>query len=179
MAIDCAVGGRLRKLRPEEAWATIKKLAQYEDEGWNDLVDPNEGSLDHENSDIEKLLGIIERKFDTLMKDVISLMRRGRELARRLKDKIREEGSIMREIEKITKYPDMEVSEPLARHKFPETPTKNTFPDALKSIPINSLGIRCVQLNFSDPHRDKDCTLTRVSEINTTDDADYKGGLRR
>nr|GEV95301.1 hypothetical protein [Tanacetum cinerariifolium] len=53
MAIDYAAGERLRKLRPKEAWATIEKLAQYEDEGWKDLVDPNEGSLDHKNPDIK------------------------------------------------------------------------------------------------------------------------------
>ncbi|GJX29727.1 zinc finger, CCHC-type containing protein [Tanacetum coccineum] len=34
--IDYAAGGRLRKLRPDEAWATIERLAQYENEGWND-----------------------------------------------------------------------------------------------------------------------------------------------
>ncbi|GJT50289.1 hypothetical protein Tco_0976446 [Tanacetum coccineum] len=204
-----AVEGLLRKFIVEEAWATIEKLAQYEDEGWNDLVDPNEGRLDHENPDIKQSLGIMERKVDTLMKDAISLMRRGEsvfrmttnelnllplepsrqeefkhivmnfildqeervmqleeymkliiddfmqlssEVTRRLKDKTREEGSRMRKIVKITKYPDMEVLEPLAGHKFPKTPARKTFPDALKSIPTNSLWIRYVQLNFSNPH---------------------------
>ncbi|GJS99193.1 hypothetical protein Tco_0820363 [Tanacetum coccineum] len=47
----------LRKMSTEKAWATIKELARYEDEGWNDLVAPKEGSLDYENSDIEQLLG--------------------------------------------------------------------------------------------------------------------------
>ncbi|GJV89687.1 hypothetical protein Tco_1533625 [Tanacetum coccineum] len=32
MAIDYVAGGRLRKLRPEEAWKTIEDLAQYEEE---------------------------------------------------------------------------------------------------------------------------------------------------
>ncbi|GJY47595.1 zinc finger, CCHC-type containing protein [Tanacetum coccineum] len=41
-------GGRLRKLRPDEAWATIEKLSQYEDEGWNDAVIPDEVSLKYE-----------------------------------------------------------------------------------------------------------------------------------
>ncbi|GJY27968.1 hypothetical protein Tco_0403735 [Tanacetum coccineum] len=40
MGIDYAAGGRLRKLRPDEAWATIERLAQYEDEGWNDAFIP-------------------------------------------------------------------------------------------------------------------------------------------
>ncbi|GJX81455.1 hypothetical protein Tco_0330936 [Tanacetum coccineum] len=51
-------------------------LAKYEDEGWNDAVIPDEGSLNYENPDIKQLLGIMERKVDTLMKDAISLMRR-------------------------------------------------------------------------------------------------------
>ncbi|GJZ02323.1 zinc finger, CCHC-type containing protein [Tanacetum coccineum] len=33
IGIDYTTGGRLRKLRPDEAWATIERLAQYEDEG--------------------------------------------------------------------------------------------------------------------------------------------------
>ncbi|GJR37968.1 hypothetical protein Tco_1213652 [Tanacetum coccineum] len=49
-------------------------LAQYEDEGWNDALIPDEVSLNYENPDIEQLLGIKERKVDTLMKDAISLM---------------------------------------------------------------------------------------------------------
>nr|GEZ19787.1 zinc finger, CCHC-type [Tanacetum cinerariifolium] len=38
--IDYAAKGRLRKLSAENAWATIKKLAQYKNEGWNDPVIP-------------------------------------------------------------------------------------------------------------------------------------------
>ncbi|GJU52708.1 reverse transcriptase domain-containing protein [Tanacetum coccineum] len=34
--IDYAAGGRLKKLRPDEAWAAIERLAQYENKGWND-----------------------------------------------------------------------------------------------------------------------------------------------
>ncbi|GJY98440.1 zinc finger, CCHC-type containing protein [Tanacetum coccineum] len=37
---DYAAEGRLRKLSTENAWATIEKLAQYEDEGWNGPVIP-------------------------------------------------------------------------------------------------------------------------------------------
>ncbi|GJR99399.1 zinc finger, CCHC-type containing protein [Tanacetum coccineum] len=69
---------RLRKLRPDKAWATIERLAQYEDEGWNDAFIPVEMSLDYENPDIEQLLGIMEHKVDTLMKDAISLMGRSK-----------------------------------------------------------------------------------------------------
>nr|GEU37456.1 zinc finger, CCHC-type [Tanacetum cinerariifolium] len=46
MAINYAAGGRLRKLRPEEAWETFKELAQYKNEGWNDPIFLEEGSLD-------------------------------------------------------------------------------------------------------------------------------------
>ncbi|GKE24685.1 zinc finger, CCHC-type containing protein, partial [Tanacetum coccineum] len=76
IGIDYAAGERLRKLRPDEAWATIEELAQYEDEGWNDAVIPGEESLNYKNPDIEQLLGIMERKVDTLMKDAIPLMGR-------------------------------------------------------------------------------------------------------
>ncbi|GJS24981.1 hypothetical protein Tco_0453613 [Tanacetum coccineum] len=74
--MDYAAEGRLRKMSVEKAWATIEELARYEDEGWNDLVAPGEGSLDYENPDIEQLLGVMECKFDTLMKEAISLMGR-------------------------------------------------------------------------------------------------------
>nr|GEW15353.1 zinc finger, CCHC-type [Tanacetum cinerariifolium] len=72
--IDYAAGGRLRKLRPDKVWAAIERLAQYKDKGWNDAFIPDEVSLNYENPDIEQLLGIMERKVDTLMKDAISLM---------------------------------------------------------------------------------------------------------
>ncbi|GJT75368.1 hypothetical protein Tco_1042093 [Tanacetum coccineum] len=76
--IDYAANGRLRKLRPDEAWATIERLAQYEDEGWNDAFTPDEVCLNYENPNIEQLLGIMERKVDTLMKDAISLMKKAK-----------------------------------------------------------------------------------------------------
>ncbi|GKB85830.1 hypothetical protein Tco_0958102 [Tanacetum coccineum] len=67
--IDYAAKGRLMKLSAEKAWATIDKLSQYEDEGWNNPVVLEEGNLDYENPDIEQLLGVMEYKVDTLMKD--------------------------------------------------------------------------------------------------------------
>ncbi|GJR99803.1 zinc finger, CCHC-type containing protein [Tanacetum coccineum] len=60
--------------------AAIKELSQYEDEGWNDPVDLEEGSLNHEKPDIEQLLGVMEYKVDALMKDAISLMGRSKGL---------------------------------------------------------------------------------------------------
>ncbi|GJU85583.1 hypothetical protein Tco_1293129 [Tanacetum coccineum] len=74
MGIDYAAGGRLRKLRPDEAWVTIERLAQYEDEWWNDAFIPVEMSLNYKNPNIEQLLGIMESKVNTLMKDAILLI---------------------------------------------------------------------------------------------------------
>nr|GEU68419.1 putative reverse transcriptase domain-containing protein [Tanacetum cinerariifolium] len=66
----------IRKLSAEKAWATIEELARYEDEGWNDLIAPGEGSLDYKNPKIKQLLGVMKCKVDTLMKEAISLMGR-------------------------------------------------------------------------------------------------------
>ncbi|GKB17476.1 hypothetical protein Tco_0851399 [Tanacetum coccineum] len=60
----------------EKAWTTIEDLALYKDEGWNEPVFLKEGSLNYKNSNMEQLLGIMECKVDTLMKDAISLMER-------------------------------------------------------------------------------------------------------
>nr|GEW20064.1 hypothetical protein [Tanacetum cinerariifolium] len=60
--IDYAAGERLRKLRPKEAWDTIRRLAQYEDEGWNDNFTPDDVSLNFENPNTEQLLGTMEHK---------------------------------------------------------------------------------------------------------------------
>ncbi|GKA05436.1 zinc finger, CCHC-type containing protein [Tanacetum coccineum] len=65
---------RLRKLKPNEAWDTIERLAQYENEGWNDTFTSDEASFSYENPNVEQLLKIMVRKVDTLMKDAISLM---------------------------------------------------------------------------------------------------------
>ncbi|GJZ61648.1 hypothetical protein Tco_0617785 [Tanacetum coccineum] len=82
MGIDYVAGGRLRNLKPDKAWATIKRLAQYEDEGWDDAFIPVEMSLNYENPNIEQSLGIMEHKVDTLMKDAILLMGRSESIFR-------------------------------------------------------------------------------------------------
>nr|GEZ99921.1 hypothetical protein [Tanacetum cinerariifolium] len=79
---DYAAGGRLRKLRPDEAWTAIERLSQYENEEWNDAFALEDVSLNHENLDIKQLLGIMEHKVDTLMKDVISLMEKSESVFR-------------------------------------------------------------------------------------------------
>ncbi|GKA65193.1 hypothetical protein Tco_0764900, partial [Tanacetum coccineum] len=81
-SIDYAVGRRLRKLRPDKAWAVIERLAQYENEGWNDAFVPEDVSLNYENSDIEQLLRIMKHNVDTLMKDAISLMGKSKSVFR-------------------------------------------------------------------------------------------------
>nr|GEZ31311.1 putative zinc finger, CCHC-type, retrotransposon Gag domain protein [Tanacetum cinerariifolium] len=78
----------LRRQRPtkeisaEKSWVTIEKLARYEDEGWNDPITVGEGSLNYENPDIEQLLGVMECKVDTLMKEAILLMGRSKSVFR-------------------------------------------------------------------------------------------------
>nr|GEV24256.1 zinc finger, CCHC-type [Tanacetum cinerariifolium] len=46
--IDYTAEGQLGKLSAEKAWATIEKLAQYEDERWDDPVILEEGIFDYE-----------------------------------------------------------------------------------------------------------------------------------
>ncbi|GJV13325.1 zinc finger, CCHC-type containing protein [Tanacetum coccineum] len=194
--IDYAAGGRLRKLRPNEAWATIKRMTQYKDEGWNDTLTPGKVSLNFENPNIEQLLGIMERKFDALMTDAISLMGKSKsvfrlttneiyrppsepsrqeefehivtnfildqeeritqlenymqviveefmefssEVARKLKERIKEKENKPRKIEKITKYPDTKVLKNSAKCNFLENLEKKTFP-----TPTNLLCVRHV-----------------------------------
>ncbi|GKB33277.1 hypothetical protein Tco_0872678 [Tanacetum coccineum] len=62
MVVDCAHGGRLRKLSAKEAWKTIEDLALYEEEEWYDPIFPKRGSLDYENTNTEQLLRIGEEK---------------------------------------------------------------------------------------------------------------------
>ncbi|GKB08220.1 zinc finger, CCHC-type containing protein [Tanacetum coccineum] len=81
-SINYAASRRLRKLRPDKAWDTIERLAQYENEGWNDALTLKEVSFSYENPNVEQLLGIMERKVDTLMKNVISLMGKSKSVFR-------------------------------------------------------------------------------------------------
>ncbi|GJR57563.1 zinc finger, CCHC-type containing protein [Tanacetum coccineum] len=60
----------------EKSWATIEVLARYEDEGWNDPIFSEEGSLNYKNPDIEQLLGSMKNYVNTLMKDAISIIGR-------------------------------------------------------------------------------------------------------
>nr|GEV75452.1 zinc finger, CCHC-type [Tanacetum cinerariifolium] len=70
--IDYAAEGRLRKLSAEKGWATIEKLSQYKDEGWNNPIIPERGSLDYENLDMQRILRVMEYNVDMLMKDAFA-----------------------------------------------------------------------------------------------------------
>ncbi|GJX79591.1 hypothetical protein Tco_0327740 [Tanacetum coccineum] len=61
MAIDYAAGGRLRKLRQEEAWKTIEDLAQYEEEEWNDPTFSKKGSPDYIDATLEQELEKVDK----------------------------------------------------------------------------------------------------------------------
>ncbi|GJS28229.1 hypothetical protein Tco_0488849 [Tanacetum coccineum] len=168
--VDYTAGGRLRKLSAEKSWATIKELARYEDEEWNDLVAPREGSLDYENPDIKQLLGIMECKVDTLMKEAISLMGRSEsvfgmtsntmyqlpsEPSRQEEfedlEEIRIEQNRTKKIKKITRYPDTKDLEPFNDHKFSETLTKEVPSHTLKIVSPKSLYVKHVRTIFPSP----------------------------
>nr|GEW14010.1 zinc finger, CCHC-type [Tanacetum cinerariifolium] len=53
MAIEYEAGGRLRKLRLEEAWKTIKDFAKYEEEEWNKPIFFEKGSPDYIDANLE------------------------------------------------------------------------------------------------------------------------------
>ncbi|GKC45058.1 hypothetical protein Tco_1062780 [Tanacetum coccineum] len=60
MAINYAAGGRLKKLRPEEVWKTIKDLVQYEEEEWNEPIFFEKESPDYIDATLEHKLEIME-----------------------------------------------------------------------------------------------------------------------
>ncbi|GJU43865.1 hypothetical protein Tco_1201131 [Tanacetum coccineum] len=66
----------MTKENAKKSWATIKELARYEDEGWNDPIVLKKEGLNYENPDLKQLLGIMECKVGTLMEEAITLMRR-------------------------------------------------------------------------------------------------------
>ncbi|GJU32005.1 zinc finger, CCHC-type containing protein [Tanacetum coccineum] len=172
--------GRLRKLRLDKAWAAIERLAQYKDEGWNDAFIPDEMSFNYENPDTGQILGIMERKVDILMKGAISLIGKSKsvfrlttnemyrppsepsqefmefsaEVARRLKERIKENENKPRKIEKITKYPDTKVLENSAKYDFLENLEKKTFP-----TPANLLCVRYARILLSSPSQPQKSTF--------------------
>ncbi|GKA65772.1 hypothetical protein Tco_0765479 [Tanacetum coccineum] len=73
MAIDYAAGRRLRKLRPEEAWETIKDLAQYKEEEWNDLIFSKKETPDYIDATLEQELKSMECRVESLMRNEVLL----------------------------------------------------------------------------------------------------------
>ncbi|GJZ89904.1 hypothetical protein Tco_0661831 [Tanacetum coccineum] len=73
MTIDDAAGGRLRKLRPEEAWKTIEDLAQYEEEEWNDPTFSEKRSPDYIDTTLEHELESMECRVESLMRNEVLL----------------------------------------------------------------------------------------------------------
>ncbi|GJU73736.1 hypothetical protein Tco_1265141 [Tanacetum coccineum] len=73
MAIDYEAGRRVRKLRPEVAWETIKDLAQYEEEKWNDLIFSEKVSPDYINATLEQELECMECQVEFLMRNDVLL----------------------------------------------------------------------------------------------------------
>ncbi|GKD11928.1 hypothetical protein Tco_1196335, partial [Tanacetum coccineum] len=73
MAIDDAAGGRLRKLRPEEACKTIKDLAQYEEEEWNDPTFSEKGSPDYIDATLQQELESMECRVESLIRNEVLL----------------------------------------------------------------------------------------------------------
>ncbi|GJS26188.1 hypothetical protein Tco_0486808 [Tanacetum coccineum] len=165
-----------------------------------------EVSLNYENPDIEQLLGIMERKVNTLMKDAISLMgesesifrlttnemyrppskpsrqeefehivmnfildqeeRVGQledymraiveefmefslEVARRLKERIKENENKPGKIQKITKYPDTKVLE--NKRDLLENLEMKTFPTSTNPLCVRH--VRIIPLNLPQPRK--------------------------
>ncbi|GJX00110.1 hypothetical protein Tco_0184023 [Tanacetum coccineum] len=122
---------------------------------WNDPVISKEESLDYENPDLEQLLGVMECKeervkqleeyMEVIMGDFMQL---SLEVTRGLKEKIIEEGSRMRKIEKITRYLEKKYPKPYSNLKFSKTLTKSTSFYAPDFIPQKSLCVKYVRTIF-------------------------------
>ncbi|GJV60424.1 hypothetical protein Tco_1466524 [Tanacetum coccineum] len=73
MAIDYVVGGRLRKLRPEEAWETIKDLDQHEEEELNAPIFSEKESPDYIDAILEQELESMECRVESLIRNEVLL----------------------------------------------------------------------------------------------------------
>ncbi|GJZ01216.1 hypothetical protein Tco_0519177 [Tanacetum coccineum] len=73
MAIDYVVGRRLRKLRPEEAWETIKDLDQHEEEELNAPIFSKKESPDYIDAILEQELESMECRVESLIRNEVLL----------------------------------------------------------------------------------------------------------
>nr|GEU40462.1 hypothetical protein [Tanacetum cinerariifolium] len=73
MAINYAVGGRIRKLRPKEAWETIKDLVLYEEKEWNDPIISKKESFEYIDATLEQELESVECRVESLTRNEVPL----------------------------------------------------------------------------------------------------------
>nr|GEV65295.1 MAK10-like protein [Tanacetum cinerariifolium] len=151
----------------KKAWATIEDLARYEDDGWNDLITPREGSLEYKNLSIEQLLGVMECKVNTLIKEAISLMGRSKSVTttlrtistrgirescyREIKGRNKDGKNNVKKIKKITRYLVPKDLEPFNECKFSETLTKKASFHTPKSVSPKSVCVKHVHTIFPSP----------------------------
>nr|GEU58057.1 ribonuclease H-like domain-containing protein [Tanacetum cinerariifolium] len=163
--IELPVGNNMVPLRSD----TIR----LEEEGWNDPVILEEGSLDYKNPNIEQLLGAMECKVDMLMKNAISLMGRSEDVYEMTSDmmhqlppepsrqeafkdlvivKLKEEIKMEENrIKKIMRYPNTEDLEPLNGHKFSEALIKKESFHTPKFVSPKSLSVKYFRIIFPSP----------------------------
>ncbi|GJX09361.1 hypothetical protein Tco_0199220 [Tanacetum coccineum] len=203
--VDYAIEGRLRKMSAKKSWTTIEELARYEDEGWNNPVFLGEKILEYKNPNMEQLLGMMECKVEMLMKNAISLIGRSEDVYRitkekvqqleeymsvngndfmklslevitKLKEEIRVEENRVKNIKKITRYPDTEDLEPLSDCKFSETLTKKAFSDTSKFIPTMSKHTRQGKSTMGQSFSSRECIIKeKVREFGAFDNDTHRG----
>nr|GEU40655.1 uncharacterized mitochondrial protein AtMg00810-like [Tanacetum cinerariifolium] len=107
MAIDYAAGGRLKKLRLEEACKTIKDLAQYKEEEWNELESPDyiDANLEHELESMGCRENQVRKLEEDMRKLKVTFMCIADSLIETLKVKIEAQRAHSIKIEKITRFP--------------------------------------------------------------------------
>ncbi|GKC09419.1 hypothetical protein Tco_1001029 [Tanacetum coccineum] len=102
-------------------------------------------------SDQEERIGHLKNYMQVITEEFMEF---SSEVARRLKERIKENDNKPRKIEKIIKYPDTKVLENSAKHNFLENLEKKTFP-----TPANLLCIRYFRLIPSNPSRPRKNTF--------------------
>ncbi|GKD52925.1 hypothetical protein Tco_1286312, partial [Tanacetum coccineum] len=115
--------------------------------------------------DQEERVKQLEEYMDVIIGDFMQL---SSEVTRRLKEKIIEEGSRMRKIEKITRYLENEDLKPSSNLKFSETLTKSTSFHAPDFIPPKSLCVKHVLIIFPSPHLEYTPPMTYLDEVEET-----------
>nr|GEW33110.1 hypothetical protein [Tanacetum cinerariifolium] len=177
--VDYAAGGRLRKISAEKSWTTIRELARYEDEWWNDLVILGKESLNYKNPDHKQLLGIMKYKVRTLMEEAITLMEErikqlkeymsvigsdfmqlSLEVVEKLKEEIRIKKNKFTKIKKITRastlpnYSSLDVN--LGDKRGTDPPIKPHSLDSFRMEEVDSITIHTPPSPHVVPFHPKD-----------------------